>query len=384
MIDRVSKHDLLNLVQKQNDPCVTICLGTEKTGREIYKPAARLKKLAKTAQQKLAGHWMGESDATTFMQPVIELAQDHQFWQETERGLVMFLSADGFQKWRIASPVTEQLFVSSRFFVSPLVKTANSDQQFFLLSLSRSKVELFDANESSIVKLNVPNLPANLESALNLTSVERGVQSRTGSREGDGKNVGVFHGHGGKSETSKQDLKHYFRQINLALSSYLTEKRQPMILCCVSDQASVFREVNSYPYLMVDVVTGNTDRITENQLHQQASPIMREYARTVRQSAIETFRQNANTSRTSSEISAILAATHEGRVDQLFFDESARLPGEFNSIQQTIDYHASSSDVAQDLIEDAIAQTLLHRGKVFALISEEMPDEETMVATLRY
>ena len=59
----------------------------------------------------------------------------------------------------------------------------------------------------------------------------------------------------------------------------------------------------------------------------------------VRQSAIETFQQNANTSRTLSETSAILAATHQGRVDQLFFDESATLPGEFKASEQTIDYH---------------------------------------------
>ena len=70
----------------------------------------------------------------------------------------------------------------------------------------------------------------------------------------------MFHGHGGKPESSKEDLKHYFRQVNLALSCFLTEKRQPMILCCVSDQASVYREVNSYPYLLEDVVTGNMDQ----------------------------------------------------------------------------------------------------------------------------
>ena len=138
MIDRFSKQDLLTLVKKQNDPCVTIYLTTEKTGREIYKPATSLKQLAETAQRKLAGHWMGDADAKNFVRPLVELANDEDFWQHADQGLALFLNADRLLRWRVAQPFEENVFVSGQFFVRPIllvVGKIETTYQFFLKAI---------------------------------------------------------------------------------------------------------------------------------------------------------------------------------------------------------------------------------------------------------
>lgn len=196
MIDRFDKNDLLNLVQRQNDPCVTIYLLTEKTGREIHKAATRLRQLVKTACQSLAGHWMSDSDAETFLRPLTELSEDAAFWEVTDHGLALFLDANGLQRWRVATTFAEQVFVSDRFFIRPLVATANNHQAFYILALSQNKTQLFAADETSLKTIAVPEMPASLKDSLNLTSVDRGLQIHTGSREHKGKQAGVFHGQG--------------------------------------------------------------------------------------------------------------------------------------------------------------------------------------------
>ncbi len=384
MIDRFTKEDLVKLVRKQNDPCVTIYLPTEPTGREIFKAATTLKQLVATARKKLAESWMSDEDAVTFLQPVLEVKENDDFWQETERGLALFLSSGSFQSWRIAKPVPELAIVSDQFFVRPLVSTANNDQKFMILSISRSQAGLFEADESTIRKLDVPGMPENLESALNVSSVDRGSQMHTGSRQYGGKKASVFHGQGGKSETARRDLREYFHRVDQAVSRHLQGSRQPLVLACVSDQAPIYRDINNYAHLSPQLIAGNADELTEHQLRERGWPCMEEYLKQARQSAINDYQASAHTARTLSEVSAILKAAHSGQIETLLVNETASLAGQFDPANQTLDYAASKPDFDKDLIEAAIAQTLLCRGEVIALPADEMPNSENMVATLRY
>jgi hypothetical protein len=103
-----------------------------------------------------------------------------------------------------------------------------------------------------------------------------------------------------------------------------------------------------------------------------------------RRSAVEKYNEQANTTGTLSEASDIIAAAHAGQIDQLLVNSTATLPGEFDPADRSIDYHASTTDYDKDLVEDTIAQTLLHRGDVYAISENEMPANQPMVATLRF
>ncbi len=382
MIDRINKNDLLDLIQKQNGPCVSIYLGTEKSGREIYKPATNLKHLVGAAQEKISGYWMSEKDAKKFLQPVVDVTDDSEFWQRTDQGLALFLGSNGLKFWRVAKAFTEQVFVSNRFFVRPILASATCDDQFYILSLSQNKAELFKANRADIEKLDVPEMPDSLEAAMKISSVERGSQVHTGSREQKGKQASVFHGHGGKTETSKEEIRYYYRQVNHAVTECLSGKRQPMVLACVAQQAAIYREMNTYPYVLEQIAAGGTDQLTEHALHARALPCMTQFMNMVVESAIESYRQIVDTTRTLSETSSILAAAHQGRIATLLIDENASITGEFNPHDNTIDY--DQTEVDRDLIEDALAQTLLYRGDVFAVSSKQMPGKVLLAATLRY
>ena len=386
MIDRFSKSDLLNLVKVQSTPCVTIYLLTEKSGREIYKPATRLKQLVKSAKQKLAGgQWIGESETQDFLKPIAQLSDDDSFWQETDRGLALFLNASGLQMWRGGVQLAERVFVSDRFFVRPIVSIANNDQRYYVLSLSENKAELFEGTNTELKKIALPNMPASVEEAMNVTSVERGSQIHTGTHQYAGKEASVFHGHGGEPDTSNDDVRFYFRQVNHTVADHLAGKREPLLLACVADKSPIYREINTYPYLLEQLAVGNTDQLSIQRLHDRATICINEYMEKDLQPAIESYRQLAGTPRSLAETSSILAAAYQGQIDTLLVDEAAPvIVGTFNPAEQTIDYESATPDFDKDLMEEAIAQTLLHRGKVVALTPDKMPADAPMVATLRY
>ena len=384
MIDPLTQSDLEKLVQPHNDPCVTIYLPTEKTGREIFKPAKHLEQLVKSAADKLSGHWMSNGDAKTFLDPVFKLAKDHEFWQHTDEGLAIFLSADQMRTWRIGRPVAEQVFVSDLFFVRSILPAVGNHQPFYVLSLSRNESGFYEAAGQQIRRVEVPGMPQDIREALNTASVDRGSQVHAGSPGSGGKQGAVFHGQGGRPETSKRDLQHYYRQVNQAVTKYVGKDRRPMVLACVADQVSVYRDVNSYPNLINEVAAGAADRLPEKELLNRALPCLLAHTSQARAAAVESYRRQANTARSAAEISDVVKAAHNGRVDRLFVHQSASVPGEYNSSELAIDYDVSSGDFDKDLVESVIAQTLRQRGEVYALSDKEMPDSAQMVATLRY
>jgi hypothetical protein len=206
----------------------------------------------------------------------------------------------------------------------------------------------------------------------------------TGARDYGGKKGSVFHGQGGKPETSRRDLREYYRQVDQAVTRFLRDNDQPLILACVADQASVYRDVNNYSRLLPQVITGNADELSEHQLHERGWPCMEQYLQEARRAAISNYQAAAHTTRTASEISAIMTAAHLGQVDTLLIKETASLEGKYNPVDQTVDYSESPPECDQDLIESAVAQTLLHRGEVVSVPADELPGLEAMVATLRY
>ena len=79
----------------------------------------------------------------------------------------------------------------------------------------------------------------------------------------------------------------------------------------------------------------------------------------------------------------ILKAAYEGRVADLFLSESAEQKGIWDEQQQEILTPAHEED-AEDLLNAAALQTLLHGGRAFALKAPDIPEKAATAAVLRF
>jgi hypothetical protein len=385
MIDPFARQQLLELVKHDNGPCVSVYLPTGgAVGRQTQVPRIELKNLIEKARHKLSGHWMRDVESKRFLAPLAELTDVQEKWADSEQGLALFLNSAGIKRWRVAIPFESQAFVSNRFFVLPVLAAVNSQESFYILAVCQNKTELFHTNKIQMEKIRVSEMPSDIESALNLTATGRVSQMHMGSRDFGGKQSSIFHGQGGRRDTEKDEIQQYYRLINRAVTRHLAGSRDPLILACVLDDASIYRQVNTYPHLLEHVAQGSIDRLSDEQIHAQALPIINEFVRQSREAAIDSYRQHENTPRTLAETSALVSAAHDGRIDQLFVNQAAKLPGQYDRVNRTVDYKASMTDFDKDLIEETVAQTLLHRGNVYALAENEMPGTTEMVALLRY
>ena len=199
-----------------------------------------------------------------------------------------------------------------------------------------------------------------------------------------GKQAAVFHGQGGQSDTRKDDLTQFLRIIDKTLQPVLRDRRTPMLLAGVEYLLPIYREVNHYPHVVSEELKGNCDRLTAHQLHEKAWPAMESVIRRDREAAAARYRGLAGTDKACNDIREVTIAAEAGRIDTLFVDNRARAWGAFDSLSKASDVHEDCQSGDEDLLDLAAVQTIINRGRVYCLQSDEMPEGSSVAAILRY
>jgi putative intracellular protease/amidase len=329
---------------------------------------------------------MRSTNARALLQSVRDLSADPAFWKDRSEGLAAFVSVDGFHRFRLPRRFEDLAAVDSRFHIKPLLPLVGGGQRFYALALSQNDVRLFEVAQAQIRQVEVAALPRNMSDALNYTSIDRGSQvhpAATGSG-GLGKQAVVFHGQGGEPDTHKDDLVQFLRQVDAALDPVLTAAPAPLLVAGVGYVLQIYRDICSYPELAERQLEGNCDYLTPSQIRERALPLMASVLQRDREKAAQRYRQLAGTRQTSDDIAQVLIAAKDGKVDVLFVDARAQVWGTVGHDHRTVEVHDTRRVADDDLLDLAVAETFLHRGKVYGVEPESLPGGRFVAALFRY
>ena len=209
-----------------------------------------------------------------------------------------------------------------------------------------------------------PNLPARLTEVVGEDFRNDVLQSRSGAGASS-QRTAHFHGHGGGAEASKEELDRYLREVDRQLRPYLRRGVGPLVLAAVEAVAVRFRGVSDYPWLAKEAVIGNPDRLSVHQLHQSAWPLARVEIEREADEAVGRYRELVSGPRASADLSDILVAAHEGRVETLLVAEGAEAWGRFTTSPPALERADGPSDGADDLVDLAVLACLRHGGSAY-------------------
>jgi hypothetical protein len=371
------------LMTPGSSPCVSIYLSTTPGGIDSRGDQLRLKNAAKVAQTKLETSGLAATQIRALLKPANELLEDSAFWPNCQTGLALWLSPSDQYFFRSHLQFRESVTVGDSFRVRPLMLCVNRETASYVLALSQEHVRLLrvTANECEVV--SVPALPSNLREALNEISVDRGAQCHSAGKSPKKKQAAVFHAQGAGHDTEKTDLSEYCRQIAKAVADYLGESRIPLVLACVEYLAPLYRAANDYPNLLPDVIEGNPDHLTNQELVELAWPTISSHAFRETANQLARFNDLRGTERASTDTAQIVRAAHDGHVDELFFDDSRDVWGRYEDDEGIVDVHDVATPADDELIELAVGETLRHRGHVHAIATAQLPSPMPMAAILR-
>ncbi|MBG1244987.1 baeRF3 domain-containing protein [Nostoc sp. NZL] len=381
--------ELEKLAKQPRTICVSIFLPTYHAGSDTQQNPIRFRNLIREAEERLIEHGCRSEDANNLLEPVKEL-DEYEFWQHQSDGLAIFRSQDLLRYYSLPIDFAELAIVSDRFYLKPLFPLFNSDGHFYVLALSHHLIRLLEGTHHHIEEIDLTGVLPSLEEVLRFEEPERQTPSHTGTpgavggRRAAPGGVTVFHGHGAGDEDEKENLSLYFHRVNEALQELLKEEHAPLVLPGVEYLLPIYREANTYAYLMDAGITGNPELLTAEELHTQAWEIVEPYFLQAQQEAIAQYRELLGTGKASSQITETIPAASQGRVDKLIVALNQQQWGTFDSDTQTVQVHPNAEPNDEELLDLAATQTILNGGIVYAVESEDMPDDTPLAAVFRY
>lgn len=381
----LTKEKFGTLANFDNRPVISIYMPTSRAGKDVMeeKDRIQLKSQWKKVYVKLKDLNLSQEEIDELGKPVENLLNDSTFWRYQSDGLALFIAKDYFEKFTLPIDFEPQAYVSDHFYLKPLVPLLNEkDENFYLLSLQIFGVKLFRANRYEMEEVKVEDLPSRLEDRVGYDYEEKNLMHETqNSSIGSSTRQGV----GGMEKDQKNEYLRFFRAVDKSLHNVLNNKKEPLVVACQDYLFSIYQEANTYKNLYPRPVNGNpSDFENEKELHKAAFKLVKNHFEEEKMKKKHSFRE-LTPKRKSADVSAIIPAIYEGKVDTLFLKKDEDLWGNYNENMASVEVEKESNSRNISLMNLAATKVVEQNGNVYLFEEEFMPEPDSKInAIFRY
>lgn len=367
----VTAEDLDRLSSARGTLCVSIYIPTHRAGENVQQDRIRLKNAVSAARQQLVEFGMSGAKADSLLEPAADraaLAASDEFWQHQSDGLAILLSDDEVHLFQLYAEISESVSVSDRFFLKPLVRSMNSNEEFHLIACSRNGIRVFRGCRQKLVQEHFEDLPSGVKDVVG-DDDQRGhnrhsfkIRPRSGSSS-------VPHGHVDSHEEA--DLRQYFREIKDVIGDHLRAHDGPVVFAGVKELLPYFKHEFDCCTVLDEPASGNADHLSEADLLKKSWPLVEQWLHEQKTEQLNRFREASGTEHGSTALEEILPAAFSGRVETLFLQPDVRNYGTCDENGVLHRHGEEASAETSDLHDIAAIRTLRADGRVVFLTPED-------------
>lgn len=404
-MDILDRQTLIALARPTEWPAISIYLPSIRDPRQSNEARLRFKNLLNDASARLVAEGMRTVDADNFLAPLFAIRDDDSFWRQTADGLAMFLSKDESRVLRLATDMPEQVIVGDRFYLRPLAAAhLRTDNRFYTLALDKGARRLYAGDRGSIEEIEI-DAPVSIDDSTKYDEPTKLMHPSpyAASRKHQGKGSpigGAFPRHGQEIEYAIDQLNEYIKAVEAGVDRAIgrSNDSRPLVMVGPDRVIAEYRKLSRYP---ITAQTNNklgANALGMKEAHRLTLELLDDYfeQQAIRELTLVT--DNEGTELVTRDAEKIAAAAAIGRVRALFFDEGT---GPFGVLDRdSMEAHAvcdaqppvlresgraeaAGSDCGWDLIDLALAETVLHEGEIHVFQGEDAPVHGA-VALLRY
>ena len=367
-VDIPSRPEIEKLAASRAEPSVTIYVKTTPLTQEIGASRIALKNLAHQALEQLKAAGVDKRRLWPIEEVINHLVDDDAFWATQANSLALFATPDGLLTYRLANHIPDQVHVSDRFHIQPLLRAVTFPHSAFILVLGENGVKLYQLDaDTEPQPVRVPDLPKDAGDALGKTTLN------------DRSPSGRIHG----SEGQNFRLRQYARIVDQALRHVLTGRDRPLIIAATDPLASMFRQANTYPHLAPGEIKGNSERMAPHELAAAARKVLDDlYAAQVGEMKALYVKREAEGRATADVAQAARAATF-GAIDTLLFDMDASEAGTISEEDGSVTF-GKPGPGTYGIVDEIAGRALATGAKVMAVRKPDLPAGDAVSAILRY
>jgi hypothetical protein len=364
-------------------PAVSLLMPTRRAGPESRQNPVRLRNLIKEAERRLEGRGLAAADVARTVGLAHALVDDEAFWLHQQDGLAVYAAPNFLRAYRIDQPLREMVVVSERFHLTQLLPVVTRDSRFYVLALSQKDVRLIEASRAAAAELDLGDLPRSLDAALAIDTPDKQLQHHVSTIVG-GEHGAVFHGHGAGLLDRKEAIRQFFHVLDRGLRPFLADRHAPLVLAGVDYLLPLYRETNSHPRLLPEGLTGNLIALSPHELRARAWEIVEPHLDSTHAAALGRYHRLAGTGLASDDLGTVIAAAHDGRVDELFVAGNEEIWGTFEPGAAAVTVRDGPGAVTEELLNLAAILAVQRGGTVHVLDRGRVPGGGGIAAILRY
>jgi hypothetical protein len=356
------KQQLQKLASEKNIPCVSISFNTHRTHPDNLKDEVMLKNLLKEAEDRVIAAY-GKRPVASLLEKIEELAKEIDVNHNLD-SLHIFLSNDTKEiiksSWNTSN---EGVHISGSFALRSIIKLYNRTENYLLMSLSQSGVQLYEATNDEIIhEIRNEDFPFS-ENRFFTTHSDRGS---------DSKHVDDL-------------VREFLNNVDKALVKIHNETGLDCVVICTEDNYSRLQQVADKPSIYLGHAAIDYNNAASNQLVKQSWEIIQSLQTERRSKAIAEIKEAVASAAVITDLQEIFQASIDGRGDLLIVHEDFSQPVIITGDRT---FELTDDRDHQDAIEDITSkiawEVLAKKGRVFFTSQEEIKDLGEIVLKTRY
>jgi hypothetical protein len=304
--------------------------------------------------------------------------------KQSGKSIAVFRSPDAFYVTSLEEPIKGKAVLGPHFYVRPLLPELTQDGTFYILALSQKDVRVLRCTSSSSEEAPLPTSVArSFDAFMNNVKPDHVLDNRASPGPGAGSSKGVMFSTSTDKEDKDEYLAHFYKQVDRGLNEMLRGKAAPVVPVGVEYELALYRSLSTYPHLAEEGVQGAPNSLKAGEMHARALDAMsRQYGKKVDDALAEYNHKVGGGA--SNRLKDIIPAAHDGRVLTLLVSDSLETTGSFDEATYTVKGRETGTSEDEDLVNDAVVQTILHAGQVFVVPNSKMPNGAPLSAIFRF
>jgi len=254
------------LEENSSGTCFSISIPTVMTG-DYDKNRIRWKNAVSKLRQAAEEH---DSYDKAIFDKIDNMTSTTDFWAHQKFGIVGYFSENVSEIVKLNHETIPISDVNDTFNLYPLVSEQQAHSSVYILCISKSKTSLFLLDGGILSPVDISkNVVKGYDEAMNFDESKKGLQHHSGK----GGNA-IFHGNSAQGDMDDTRSKQYLRRIDDGLMEVIQGQTIPLVLACIDDYYPMYKEVTAYNHLHSEMISGNPDQYTHDEIVGKANCIM--------------------------------------------------------------------------------------------------------------
>jgi len=348
------------LATEKNTPCVTISLNTHRTHPDNAQDVILLKNLLKEAEERVVNEF-GKRPVASLLEKLSAIEVDVNYNLES---LHIFLSNDTEEiiksPWAVEH---NEVHISETFAVRPLIQIFNRSEEYLVLLLSQSGVNLYEAlNEEITNEIKNDDFPFSENPHFVIEPEKR-------------------------SDPKLMDnlVREFLNKVDKAVVKIHNETGLHCVVICTEDNYSRLMQVADKPAIYHGYAYIDYNNTTTHHIAKQSWEIVKELQHNRRTEAIGEIKKAVARGTVLTDLQEIYQASIDGRGDLLIVHQDFTQPVLMTS-DRTFEMVTDTTkhNVIDDITSNIAWNVLAKKGRVFFTTQDEIKDLGKIVLKTRY